>query len=216
MKASKTAVPVYGLVLAGGHSKRMQRDKAILEYRGGSQLTRAMALLEPRVARAFVSVRTDQVSDPVRSRFTQIIDTAEGLGPIAGIMSAQARHPEVAWLVLACDLPFLDEMTLDHLLRARRSERQATAYRSSHDGLPEPLCAIYEPSSREAIAAYVAAGRICPRKFLRQADAELLHQPSPHALDNVNTPEEYGTALAALRDGRASQEAHTGSRGPDS
>lgn len=194
---------VFGLVLAGGRSTRMHRDKAALEYpgsasSGGSQLERAMALLEPRVVRAFVSVRGDQGSDPIRSRFARIVDTREGLGPIAGIVAAQARFPQAAWLVVACDLPFLDGATLDHLLGSRRPDRQATAYRSSHDGLPEPLCAIYEPSTIAAICAYILGGRDCPRKFLRQADVELLDQPNPRALDNVNTPEEYGSAIAAL------------------
>jgi molybdenum cofactor guanylyltransferase len=189
---------LYGLVLAGGRSKRMQRDKAALPYDGRVQLERAVELLEPRVARAFISVREDQAADPVRSRFAQIHDTAEGSGPIAGIVAAQARHPEVGWLVLACDLPYLDAATLDHLVRSRRRDRQATAYRSSHDGLPEPLCAIYEPDSRAAILAYVASGRECPRKFLLQADVELLDPLDPRALDNVNTPKEYGSATYAL------------------
>ena len=193
---------VYGLVLAGGLSTRMQRDKAILTYRGQTQLEWAMSLLEPRVERAFVSVRPGQ-NDPVRARFPQIVDTREGLGPLAGIMAAQARYPQVAWLVLACDLPFLDESTLDHLLAARDPARQATAFRATHpnpkhNGLPEPLCAIYEPSSREPILAHVAAGKDCPRKFLINADTQLIEQPNPRALDNVNTPEEYGTAMASL------------------
>jgi molybdenum cofactor guanylyltransferase len=226
--------PLYGLVLTGGRSKRMQRDKAALAYDGRAQLERAMELLEPHVVRAFVSVREDQVGDPLRARFAQIPDTAEGSGPIAGIVAAQARHPEAAWLVLACDLPFLDSATLGHLRQARRADRQATAYRSSYDGLPEPLCAIYEPASRAAISAYVRAGRDCPRKFLSQADVELLDPLNPHALDNVNTPNEYGSALsrvpsrsarpmqvtvqyyALLREqaGRSSETFSTGSRTP--
>ncbi|MBX5461919.1 MAG: NTP transferase domain-containing protein [Steroidobacteraceae bacterium] len=190
--------PVYGLVLAGGRSTRMQRDKATLAYHGKTQLEWAMELIEPLVVRAFVSVRPDQTRDPVRSKYPQVVDTHENLGPIAGILAAQAAHPEVAWLVLACDLPFLDSATLQHLLWARQPDRMATAYRSSHDGLPEPLCAIYEPHSREAIAAYVAGGKQCPRKFLIQSDAHLLEEPNPRALDNVNTPEEYGSAMNTL------------------
>ncbi len=199
MKPSENTAAVYGLVLAGGRSTRMRQDKAALQYRGGSQLAQAMELVRPYVARAFVSVRRDQVNDPVRAPYPQIVDTEEELGPIAGIVAAQAQHPEAAWLVLACDLPFLDGATLDHLLRSRRPGRQATAYRASHGGLPEPLCAIYEPSSRAAISAYVASGHDCPRKFLLQADVELLEQPNPRALDNVNTPEEYGAASSELR-----------------
>jgi molybdenum cofactor guanylyltransferase len=193
------STPLYGLVLAGGRSTRMQRDKAALPYNGRSQLEWAMNLLKPFSQRSFVSVRPDQTQDPVRARYEQIVDRQEGLGPIAGILAAQAEHPDAAWLVLACDLPFLNEKTLQHLIHSRDTARLATAFRSSHDGLPEPLCAIYEPASRAAIAAYVAGGKQCPRKFLIQADAKLLDQPDPRALDNVNTPEEYGQAMAASK-----------------
>ena len=197
--------PLYGLVLAGGRSSRMRRDKAALTYQGRTQLERAMALLTPHVARAYVSVRADQAHDPLRTRFAQIADMHENLGPIAGILAAHARHPQAAWLVLACDLPLLDEATLTALLRARAPARTATAYRSSHDGLPEPLCAIWEPHSAAALAAYVASGKQCPRKFLLGADTALIEEPNPRALDNVNTPEEYGSVMAVLTPASAAQ-----------
>lgn len=192
------STPLYGLVLAGGRSTRMQQDKATLAYHGRTQLEWAMDLIAPFVERAFVSVRPDQRQDPVRAKFLQIADERENLGPIAGIMAAQSAHPDAAWLVLACDLPFLDAATLKHLVWARQEDRPATAYRSSHDGLPEPLCAIYEPASREGIAAYVATGKNCPRKFLIRSEAHLIEEPNPRALDNVNTPEEYGSAMTSF------------------
>src|SRR6185437_16964450 len=114
---------VYGLVLAGGRSKRMQRDKAALPYAGRTQLERAIELIEPFVARVYVSVRPDQIDDPLRARFAQIVDSGETAGPIAGILAAQSHHPEVAWLVLACDLPMLDAQTLQHLLASRRDRK---------------------------------------------------------------------------------------------
>lgn len=191
------SAPLYGLVLAGGRSRRMGQDKATLRAGDGTQLEQAMALLAPHVARAFVSVRPDQRSDPLRARFEQIEDTRENLGPIAGILAAQERHPDCAWLVLACDLPLLDAATLEFLVRARAPERLATAFRSSHDRLPEPLCAVYEPASRVPLAAYVARGQNCPRGFLMGADVRLLDEPNPRALDNANTPEEYASAMGA-------------------
>ena len=196
---NRVAAPLYGLVLAGGRSSRMGRDKAALPYEGRTQLERAMALLEKHVERAYVSVRRDQSAEPLRARFPRIADQRDDLGPIAGVLAAQAQHPQAAWLVLACDLPLLDEGTLAHLLEARDQAGLATAYRSSHDGLPEPLCAIYEPRSHAALADYVAQGKHCPRKFLLQAGARLVEEPNPRALDNINTPKEYEAVSDVLR-----------------
>jgi len=80
---------LLGLVLAGGQSTRMRRDKAVLAYAGKPQLARAMDLIAPFVARAFVSVRPDQERDPQRAAFPQIVDLRPGLGPLAGIEAAQ-------------------------------------------------------------------------------------------------------------------------------
>jgi molybdopterin-guanine dinucleotide biosynthesis protein A len=194
-----SAPPLYGLVLAGGRSSRMQRDKAALVYQGGeTQLDAAMKLLASRVDRAFVSVRGDQAGDATRAKYQQIVDRGDVEGPIAGITTALAAHPDKAWLVLACDLPFLDAATLDALIAARNPSRAATAFKSTHDALPEPLCAIYEPRARELLAAHVAAGGICPRKFLIRSPVWLLEQPNPRALDNINTVAEYGAAMSAL------------------
>jgi molybdopterin-guanine dinucleotide biosynthesis protein A len=74
----------------------------------------------------------------------------------------------------------------------------ATAFRSAHDGLPEPLCAIWEPAAAAALAAFQAGGGQCPRKFLIGHMAHLLEPLDRRALDNVNTPDEYAEALAAL------------------
>ena len=195
------APPVYGLVLAGGRSSRMRRDKAAIEFhKGQTQLDAAMKLLEGRVARAFISVRSDQASDPTRARHERIVDRGDVEGPIAGISAAFAEHPDAAWLVLACDLPFLDASTLDTLLAARAAGQVATAFKSTHDGLPEPLCAIYEPRARVALAEHIASGRNCPRKFLINAATHLLEQPNPRALDNVNTVEEYERAMSSLNE----------------
>jgi molybdopterin-guanine dinucleotide biosynthesis protein A len=189
---------VFGLVLAGGRSTRMQTDKAALAYGARPQLAETYDLLARHVSRAFVSVRADQAGEPLRAAYPQVVDGDAGRGPIAGIIAAQARHPGAAWLVVACDLPRLDDDTLADLIARRDANRLATAFASAHDGLPEPLCAIYEPASRAAILAHVAAGRDCPRRFLMSHDALLLAPRHPAALDNANTPDDASAARAAL------------------
>jgi molybdopterin-guanine dinucleotide biosynthesis protein A len=190
--------PVYGLILAGGSSSRMHRDKAALPYRGKSQLDRAFELAGRHVSPVFVSVRATQTADPTRAQRPLIVDSSAGEGPIVGIRSALAAYPEVAWLVLACDLPFLSDAALSQLLRERDVAGLATAYRSAHDGLPEPLCAIWEPAAAAALDSYQAGGGHCPRKFLIRHAVRLLEPLDRRALDNVNTPEEYAQASATL------------------
>lgn len=198
MAAEHETAGLAALVLAGGRSERMRRDKAALEYDGESQLARAFRLVRSRATPAFVSVRAGQADDPARRGYPQIADRLEGVGPAAGILAALEAHPDRAWLVVAVDLPHLTGATLDALLAARDPARLATAFRSAHDGLPEPLCAVWEPASRAPLAAFVAGGRSCPRKFLLTHDAKLVELPEPGALDNVNTPEEYAAARARL------------------
>jgi molybdopterin-guanine dinucleotide biosynthesis protein A len=176
----------------------MQADKAALSYGSRPQLALAFDLLAPRVDAAWVSVRADQAADALRARFPQVVDGGIGAGPIAGIVAAQAQEPTAAWLVLACDLPFLDGATLDQLIADRDPARQATAFRSVHDGLPEPLCAIYEPASRQPILDYIAAGGSCPRKFLLSQDTLLLDPVNAQALDNANTPQDLAAVRAAF------------------
>ena len=180
--------PIYGLILAGGASKRMQRDKAALKYQGKTQLERAFELASRHVDKVFVSVRADQTSDSTRAQRPLIVDLGEGEGPIVGIRSALAAHPEAAWLVLACAV-------IEGLLRRRDP---SAAYKSAHDGLPEPLCAIWEPAAARVLAEYQAGGGHCPRKFLIRHGAQLIDPLDPCALDNVNTPEEYSQAVSAL------------------
>jgi molybdopterin-guanine dinucleotide biosynthesis protein A len=182
----------------------MQRDKAVLEYEGKPQLVRAMDLLTPLVERAFVSVRADQLQDPARSAYARITDLAPGLGPIAGIHAALKTHRDAAWLVLACDLPFLRAPTLEFLRARRDPQRIATAFRSGSDGQPEPLCAIYEPGALAAVEDWIAQGQRCPRAFLAHHDVahhdvQLLELPEARVLENINTPADYAAASGVAR-----------------
>jgi molybdopterin-guanine dinucleotide biosynthesis protein A len=143
-------------------------------------------------------VRAAQVDDPARSAHPMLVDSVAGEGPIVGIRSGLAAFPRVAWLVMACDLPFLNDAALDHLLLERDPDSLATAFLSAHDNLPEPLCAVWEPAAAAALAEYQAGGGRCPRKFLMRHKAKLLEPLDARALDNVNTQEEYAAALAAM------------------
>ena len=193
-----SAPKLYGLVLTGGKSSRMGRDKAALEYGGQLQADRAFELLTMVCERVFVSARKDQSDLPGRAGRPQIHDVVENIGPAGGMLSAFKTHPECAWLVLACDLPFLSEGVLRDLIAKRRADQIATAYRSENDGLPEPLCAIYEPGYLPHLEKFLAEDVRCPRKILIRLGVPLLELPDTRALDNVNEPGEFDAAKKRL------------------
>lgn len=187
--------PLYGLVLSGGKSRRMGQDKALLERDGQSQLAFIAGLLKQHVQRVFVSTREEQKQEPERARYEQVLDHYTDMGPLAGILSALDDYPDADWLVVACDLPNIDDDTLTYLLANRSSEHPFSAYVSSHDGLPEPLCAVYRAVSAPLLRQFADDGVYCPRKILIRSDTHLLEQQDPASLDNVNTPGDLGNSV---------------------
>jgi molybdenum cofactor guanylyltransferase len=190
-----TPSPLAGLVLTGGQSRRMGTDKATLKIAGESQLARAVRLLGTHCAEVHVSVREDQRRDPDRAAYPQIVDRPGDVGPAAGILAALESMPDRAWLVAAVDLPLLDAATIASLIAQRDADGLATAFKSSHDGLPEPLCAIWEPASLAPLRAFVDGGRHCPRKFLLTHPVRLLDLIDAEALSNANTPEDFAALV---------------------
>jgi len=188
-------IPVNGLVLAGGKSSRMGQDKALLDRGGQTQLAYLAGLLDKKVERVFVSTRADQKDYGERGQYARIVDRYEDMGPLAGILSAMEEHPDSDWLVVACDLPNIDGETITHLLENCSANHPFTAYVSSHDGLPEPLCAIYRASSIGIVRQFADEGIYCPRKILIRSDTFLLEQTNPGSLDNINTPDDLADSI---------------------
>lgn len=186
-------LPIYGLLLVGGKSQRMGQDKALLRYTAVTQLERGAALLQSVCAQVAISQRREQ-SYPLPSGTVAVHDQIDDMrGPLCGILSAMRTYPEAHWLVMACDLPHVRRSTLQQLIQYFESAApQLTAYRSSHDGLPEPLCALYPAGADQALVARAKElGKACPRKLLMLEQARLLTQSEPHSLDNFNTLQEF-------------------------
>jgi molybdopterin-guanine dinucleotide biosynthesis protein A len=205
--------PLYGLVLAGGRSRRMGRDKSTLAYRRdarGNEVPHARYtadLLSRACEKVFVSGRADQLEnpDPALAGFEWIPDAYDIGGPLNGILSAQKAHPRAAFLVAACDLPFLDAYALARLARERNPARAATVFHNPERDALEPLCAIYEPGFEELARPSMKIGLTCPTKilsaFAEAAEIEILHTAGAEFLENANRPEDYARAVERLARG---------------
>ncbi|GAA4314891.1 hypothetical protein GCM10023149_11260 [Mucilaginibacter gynuensis] len=177
-----------GLVLAGGQSLRMGFDKGSVKWHGREQRYHVADMLKSYCKDIFISIRSEQKDDIYG--YQTLEDTFTGLGPYGAILSAFRAQPDAAWLVVASDLPLLDDGTLQYLSANRNTASVATAFNSAFDGFPEPLITIWEPKSYPVLLSFLAQGYSCPRKVLINSDTTLLNAPNPDTLTNVNTPDE--------------------------
>ena len=180
---------LYGLVLAGGLSARMGEDKGQVSFGRAPQVTVAIDLLNAVCVRSFVSVNKRQASQSPYAQLPAIVDSSPGLGPAQGLLSAWQEFPDVAWLLLAVDMPRVNLELLRILIAQRNQDRIATALQHA-DGTIEPLCAIWEPSSRARVVQQLNSGAGSLRQVLQQGNVELATLPEPQRLVSVNTPQE--------------------------
>ncbi len=179
--------PLQGLILTGGQSKRMGQDKALMRSGSRTQLEQSYDLLQAQLSSVYVSIKASQVNDPVRSQYRLIMDAQNCSGPMAGILSAHKTYPDCAWLVIACDMPFLNSETLMQLIKARDNAYDATVFSNPDDSLPEPLCAIYEPNALVRIASDpTRLPSNSARDLLRQSRIKMIEAKNPYALENTN------------------------------
>lgn len=179
-------ISLSALILSGGLSSRMGEEKRLIHYHGKTQEQYLFDLLKPYCSEVYVSINQNQATDlphiqdldlPIKS-------------PIVGILSAFCKKPNTAWLVVACDMPFVNEKTIEYLLQHRNPEKYATAFENTDEHFPEPLLTIYEPKIYPYLQEAVNQGKKSPMKVLQNLDIELIKDFDSQWIKNVNTVEE--------------------------
>lgn len=183
------ASPLNGLVLAGGRSTRMGTRKDLIKWHTKEQRYHLADMLKDFCEEVFISCRPDQEKE-LNGAYKALTDAIPDTGPLGGILSAFQSRPGKAFLVIACDLPLINEETLRFLVANRDVTRIATTYKNPSDDLPEPLIAIWEPGSYPVLLSFLEKKIASPRAVLINSDIAILQPPYPEALLNVNTPEE--------------------------
>jgi molybdopterin-guanine dinucleotide biosynthesis protein MobB len=194
-------IPLYGLVLTGGDSRRMNRDKALLDYHGQPQAEVVYGLLSEVCKQVYISSKKDQWRGKSLGKLPEIQDVFLGFGPLSGILSAMHAYPEAAWLVIACDLPYVNLGTIETLVKNRNPFKMATCFKSSLSHLPEPLCSVYEPKIRIRLLENLGIGNLSPRDIFMNSPVKTIDQTNRENLENVNSEKEYKKAKFKLGEG---------------
>ena len=185
------------VILAGGRSRRMGRDKAELALGEDTFLSALVRRYRPLFGRVWVSVSRSGVRLP--AGVEELPDLRPGQGPLAGLESAFAAAGAEMVFLTAVDLPFGDP-ALARRLMERMGGAEACLIRRKNGRL-EPLFALYRACCLPAITTCLDQGRRAVGALLDRVDCRLVEEEELRGFDlervlfNVNTGEDYRRAL---------------------
>lgn len=144
-----------GVVLAGGQSSRMGKDKALIERDGRTLISNAVELLRSQAEELLI------IGDPVKyARIGPLViaDDTAGQGPLGGVVTALRYAWNDRLIVLACDMPNVTGALVEHLKSALATTDDAVVPQC--DGRLEPLSAVYHRRCRNVFADRLRAGEL--------------------------------------------------------
>jgi molybdopterin-guanine dinucleotide biosynthesis protein A len=188
---------VTALILAGGNSSRMGRDKAFLKVGGVPLITRVYDILKPLFADVLTAAgRPDDERGPFPGRIVH--DATAGMGPLGGLV-AGLKAAKTQWLfMVACDMPHLDPRVIARIVdeRLKNAEGVMAVVPESEGGL-ESCHALYAKAALPIIEQAMAKGERAPYRLFERLNARIVAKadiaaidPTFRALSNLNTPED--------------------------
>jgi molybdopterin-guanine dinucleotide biosynthesis protein A len=192
-----------GIILCGGQSRRMGTPKEWLDFDGEPLLTRMIRLICSETSPVFVAGSVAHKLPPLTASVIRVDDQTPDCGPIEGLfrglLAARNKSSSHAFIA-AVDLPLLRPPLIARMRSLLQPSDDAVVI--SHEGLREPLLAIYRVGIVDVVAEAIAAQqyalmRLLDRLHLREltaADYEDI-DPEGDCFFNINTPEDYQQAL---------------------
>jgi molybdenum cofactor guanylyltransferase len=183
-----TSHDMTGFVLAGGKSRRMGRDKALLDWHGRTLLQHMVDLLSSVTGRVHVVGR-----DPLPDRVPDH-------GPLSGIATALETSETNTILVVAVDLPFLTRKFLNYL----RSQTDVSNSRliACKIGSDYPLCFIMQRTLLQEVQRRLDAKQLSLHGLIESSSAFVVSEAQMHAAGfdpslfrNINTEDDYRSSL---------------------
>ena len=148
---------MFGIVLCGGASSRMGRDKGLITTGKGNWAGEMLNNFKKLGIATLLSVNRTQV-DQYKSAFPQVelicdSDSLQIKGPLAAVLSVHLKYPMEDLFITACDMPLMNEVVLEELFDNYMKEPGHDCYVFTNQGEPEPLCGIYAAKGLATIMA---------------------------------------------------------------
>jgi molybdopterin-guanine dinucleotide biosynthesis protein A len=146
---------ISGAILAGGKSKRMGEDKALVKIRNTTLIERAVQAMKPVISRPMIITNAPEKFNYLNLPLYH--DVIPNLGPLGGIYTALNYATDNYVLVMACDLPNVTTRIIQELWN--RGGRQDILVLDAGFGL-EPLCAVYSKRCIPIIKDQIEKGEL--------------------------------------------------------
>ena len=197
-----------GIVLAGGLSRRLGRDKAIEPFGGEPLIARVIGRLSGLTNETVVVVNSEargkELPLPDEARVT--VDIYPESGSLGGIFSGLTAANSDWGFVVACDMPFLNTDLIAHMLTLREDYDAVVPLL---DGYPEPTHAAYSKACLPHIESRLKAGQLKIAGFFDDVRVRYVSESEIYNFDaerlsffNVNRPDDLERALALVEEGR--------------
>lgn len=188
-----------GIILAGGLSRRMGSNKALLEWNGSSVLEQVIQAMAPAVQRIILSAGENTAAYTALP-YDCVQDNYPGKGPLAGLHAA-LEASETDWnLICACDMPLLEPSFFKGMKWLAESGQELHAIVPRLAGRVHPLAGAYHRRVLPELEQRLIDNRLKVTQWLeeigcRYVDVDELESAGVHnvaiQLSNMNTPEEY-------------------------
>lgn len=203
--------PVTGIILAGGESSRMGRNKAMVSLNGRKLIEYPIDLLSKIAKEVFIVVKrinpeysglnpvvrllggggkkpgTDGKPVVLRRGTTPIMiyeDIFPGFGPLSGIYTGLVHSRTEFNIVLACDMPFVRVEFLERLLSECRAHRDIII--PEHSNIFEPLCGVYKTSCAGRMRQLMRHDQLHLRRMLTYFKTKVIKTEWEEVFFNVN------------------------------
>lgn len=195
---------VSGVILAGGESRRLGRNKALERIGGQTLIERVVGSIASLTTEVIIVVASPQQAAalPLPAGVRRVSDLYPGRGSLGGIYTGLSISREPWVLVVACDMPFLNPRLLRRLMAMRRD---VDAVVPCLEGQPEPLHALYSKTCLEPMERMLRAGqlKIAPlfeAVRVRYVDEGTIDRidPNHRSFFNVNSPADVEEAIGLL------------------
>ena len=195
---------VGGIVLCGGHSRRMGKSKAWLACGREHLLHRVVRIVADSVGPVVVAARPDQELPPLPDGASVAYDAVENGGPLGGIAAGLEKLAGKcqAAFVTSCDHPLLKRAFIIRLVELLDKNRAVVPM---HDGRWYPLSAVYRLDTRSVLDDMLSGPDLRAREFARRCGPRLATEadlrpadPELDSLRNVNNPADYQRVIQVL------------------